>query len=267
MSRARILRPTRVALATLGGVGGSALALYPSRTAFAEAPPSTSTGSEAFPEKKPIYSSYAALAPAPTATPPSTPANTPQPSTPSSSDSSSSSSSSPYPTPTDWLTQEIKRGRLALVKLASKAEDSTNSALTWAFNEETKIANTITSLAPAPETGEKLLPGGIYVLVAALTGSIVSRNRGIFLRTLTPLGVGIAAGWALLPVTMTNVSDLIWEWEKKVPAISEAHIRARDGIVDAWNQLERGGKKVVSEVESGAEGARKGIENWVGKGK
>ncbi|RMZ89494.1 hypothetical protein DV736_g3271, partial [Chaetothyriales sp. CBS 134916] len=261
MSRARMLRPTRVALATLASVGGSAIALYPSRTAFAEAPPSTSTGSGAFPEKKPIYTSYAALAPTPTATPPSTTAYTSEPSTPSSSSSSS------YPTPTDWLTQEIKRGRLALVKLASKAEDSTNSALTWAFNEETKITNTVVSLAPAPETGEKLLPGAIYVLVAALTGSIVSRNRGIFLRTLTPLGVGIAAGWVLLPVTMTNVSDLIWEWEKKVPAISEAHIKTREVIVDAWNQLERGGKKVVSEVESGAEGARKGIEKWVEKGK
>ncbi|RMZ82326.1 hypothetical protein DV738_g1741, partial [Chaetothyriales sp. CBS 135597] len=191
----------------------------------------------------------------------------PAPAPPSSPDSAPSSSSSSYPTPTDWLTQEIKRGRLALVRLATRAEDSTNSALAWAFNEETKIANTIAGLAPRPETGEKLLPGAIYVLVASLTGSIISRNRGIFLRTATPLGVGIAAGWALLPVTMTNVGDLIWEWEKKVPAISEAHLKARGIIVDTWNQLERGTKKVVNEVESGAEGARKGLEKWVEKGK
>ena len=62
--------------------------------------------------------------------------------------------------------------------------------MSYAFKKEKNFTNTIASLAPSPETGEQLLPGAIYVLVATLAGSIVSRNRGIFLRATVPLAVG-----------------------------------------------------------------------------
>ena len=89
---------------------------------------------------------------------------------------------------------------------------------------ENSFTSTIASLAPPPQSGEKLLPGTLYVLVAAMTGSIISRNRNIVLRGVVPLAVGIGAGWVFLPITMRNISDLLWKYEEKFPAIADSHL-------------------------------------------
>ena len=99
---------------------------------------------------------------------------------------------------------------------------------------ENAFTNTVASLAPSPESGERLTPGGIYVVVAAMAGSIVSRNRGIFLRTLSPLAFGTVAAYTLLPVTMKNVGDLAWEYEKRYPAVAEQHIALRERAEHIW---------------------------------
>ena len=74
------------------------------------------------------------------------------------------------------------------------AEKYLNSGLTFFFRKETDIANTIASLAPSAETGEQLLPGLIYVLVATMAGTIMSRNRNLLIRATFPAAVGITAG-------------------------------------------------------------------------
>ena len=78
------------------------------------------------------------------------------------------------------------------------------------------------------------MPGSLYILVAAMTGSIVSRNRNILLRATVPMVVGIGAGWVVLPNTMRNVSDLLWTYEQRFPAIADGHIRTREGVEKAW---------------------------------
>lgn len=98
------------------------------------------------------------------------------------------------PTPTDRLEVQIRHVRLWLHDQAVTAEKQFNRGLTWAFRQETNFTNTIASLAPGPETGEQLLPGLIYVLVATMAGSIVSRNRNILIRATFPLAVGVTAG-------------------------------------------------------------------------
>lgn len=98
------------------------------------------------------------------------------------------------PTPTDRLEVQIRHLRLWLHDQAVTAEKQFNKGLTWAFRQETNFTNTIASLAPGPETGEQLLPGLIYVLVATMAGSIVSRNRNILIRATFPLAVGVTAG-------------------------------------------------------------------------
>ncbi len=56
-----------------------------------------------------------------------------------------------------------------------------------AFALEQSFTSTVASLAPpARESGERLMPGLIYVLVAAMAGSIVTRNRNILLRSSVP---------------------------------------------------------------------------------
>lgn len=139
--------------------------------------------------------------------------------------------------------------------------------MTWAFRKETNLANTIASLAPSPESGEQLLPGAIYVLVSTMAGSIVTRNRGIFVRATFPLAVGITAGWMLIPVTMRNTSDLIWEYEKRVPAISETHLQIRDAVQETWKQARTYAQGATRWADDTASETRKKVEDLVSKGK
>lgn len=203
------------------------------------------------PNKKPIYSAYPDV---PTVAKPSptSPVSEPNPTS---------------PTPTDRLAGQVKKARLFLYDQSLAAETSFNGFLTWAFRKETDLSNTIASLAPKPETGEQLFPGAIYVLVATLTGSIVSRNRGFLLRTTFPLAVGIAAGWYLIPVTMRNTSDLIWEYEKKVPAVAETHSQISTFVRDAWAQTQGYTKGAAEWADEKANEARKSVEDLVSKGK
>lgn len=138
------------------------------------------------------------------------------------------------PTPTDRLAAQIGKARLFLYKQAVSAEDGVNTAVDKAFNLEQSFTSTIASLAPPRESGEQLMPGLVYVLVASMTGSIMSRNRSILLRASLPLALGIGAGWLVIPVTMGNVADLLWTYEKRFPTIADTHVRTREGIQRAW---------------------------------
>lgn len=103
--------------------------------------------------------------------------------------------------------------------------------------------------------------------MATLAGSIVSRNRNILLRATFPLGVGIAAGWALIPVTMRNVGDLLWEYEKRVPVVADTHLQIRSLGQDAWKRMREGGAAVAQSADDATRQARGAVEGWVEKGK
>jgi organizing structure protein 2 len=135
------------------------------------------------------------------------------------------------------------------------------------FDLEHSFTSTIASLAPPPQSGEKLMPGSLYVLVAAMTGSIVSRNRNIVLRAAVPLAVGVGAGWVVLPITMRNVSDLLWKYEQRFPAIADGHIRTREGIGKAWHMARVHTQLAVSKVDETVSAGRESVEGWVKKGK
>ncbi|KAJ5619804.1 hypothetical protein N7510_003788 [Penicillium lagena] len=226
------------------------IALYPRQTAFAEQPRDL---------RKPIYDDFPADIPEPSK--PAPPASQPLISWPSSEPSPSSS-----PTPTDILAAQIRQARLFLYNHSLAAENSFNDFLSRALNIENAFTNTVASLAPSPESGERLLPGGVYVVVAAMAGSIVSRNRGILLRTASPLAFGTIAAWSLLPVTMRNISDLAWEYEKKVPAVAEQHIALRERAEHIWYTgiAHSGMARQMMEEKIGE--ARKKLEETVSKG-
>jgi organizing structure protein 2 len=188
------------------------------------------------------------------------------------------------PTPTDRLEVQIKHVRLWLHDRAVGAEKQFNSGLTWAFRKETDFTNTIASLAPAAETGEQLLPGLIYVLVATMAGSIVSRNRNILIRAAFPLAVGVTAGkyhmaymgengwltftgWMLIPVTMRNTGDLIWEYEKKVPAIAETHSTIAGFERESYRQLRDRSQGTIEWADVKATDTRKKVEELVKEGR
>ena len=171
------------------------------------------------------------------------------------------------PTPTDQLASQIRRGRLFLYSQACTAEDAVNSAMSRAFALEESFTSTVASLAPPRESGEKLTPGLVYVLVAGMAGSIVARNRNILLRGATPLALGLGAAWTVLPVTMGNVSELLWKYEQRVPAVAEAHIKTREGIEQGIYFAKVHANLAQRKVHEGVTEVREAIEGWIRKGK
>ena len=135
------------------------------------------------------------------------------------------------------------------------------------MNAESRFTSTVASLAPARESGERLLPGSVYVLVAAMAGSIVSRNRGVLLRASTPLAFGTVAAYSLLPVTMRNVGDLVWEYEKRVPAVAEQHIRVRAAAEESWARALAHSGYGRDWMESKIGSGRETVHDWLKKGR
>ncbi|KAL1986553.1 hypothetical protein VTN96DRAFT_6131 [Rasamsonia emersonii] len=227
------------------------IAAYP-RTAFAEAPSET---------RKPIYDDY------PSENASEEKQQIPKLSLPSSTSPSAPSSPQDSPTPTDLLTAQVRRARLFLYRQSLAAETSFNDFLSRVLRIENAFTDTVASLAPSPESGERLLPGSIYVIVSAMAGSIVARNRGIFLRTTTPLAFGTVAAWTLLPVTMRNVSDLIWEYEKKVPVVADNHLRFRNFVEHTYTTGVAHSKMGRAMLEEKIGEVREKLEEWVRKGR
>lgn len=171
------------------------------------------------------------------------------------------------PTPTDRLAHQIRRTRLFLHAHAVAAEDRLNELMSSFLDLETSFTNTIASLAPPKESGEQLMPGIIYVLVASMAGSIISRNRNLLVRTTVPVAVGIGAGWMLLPITTRNVADLVWRFEQKAPVISESHLRIRRAVGEAWRRARETGQVTLRAIDETVHEGRESVEDWVRKGK
>ncbi len=171
------------------------------------------------------------------------------------------------PTPTDQLAVQIGKARLALYRYAVAAEDKVNDTMDRAFDLEQSFTTTLASLAPARTSGEKLMPGAIYVLVAAMAGSIVTRNRNVLLRAAVPLAFGVGAGWAVLPVTMRNVGDLAWRYEQRVPVVRDTHLQIREGLEKGASFAKVHARLGVRFVDDKVTDAREIVEGWVKQGK
>lgn len=220
-------------------------------------------------QRKPIYDDFEALAPAPKSAPqvPETKRETTSSGSDDGDGALAAAKKPRGPTPTDQLAVQIGKARLALYRSAVAAEDAVNATMDRAFDLEQSFTATLASLAPARGSGERLMPGAIYVLVAAMAGSIVTRNRNVLLRAAAPLAFGVGAGWAVLPVTMRNVGDLAWRYEERVPAVRDAHLRIRDGLEKGASFARVHARLGVRLVDEKVTDAREIVEGWVRQGK
>ncbi|KFY15035.1 hypothetical protein V492_02268 [Pseudogymnoascus sp. VKM F-4246] len=169
--------------------------------------------------------------------------------------------------PTDRLAVQIGKTRLFIHAHVAAAEDKINSTMDSLLALENNFTSTVASLAPSRESGERIMPGAVYVLVAAMAGSIATRNRNILLRGSAPLAIGVAAGWVVLPVTMRNVSDLLWKYEQKFPALANGHLKTKSGIQRAVYMAKVHTEQAVRVVDEKVGEGREAVEGWVSKGK
>lgn len=223
--------------------------IFPKGVLHAESP------SELNLSRKPIYDD------------PVPPTRAPRFNTPSKPDSPAPSAPSSSPTPTDRLAAQVRVARIFLHDQTSVAETKFNSLMDSILHLENSFTSTIASLAPPPEAHENLMPGGIYVIVAAMAGSIISRNRNILLRATVPVAVGIGAGWMLLPVTMGNVSDLLWKYEEKVPVVAENHLRVKGAVEQGVRMTVVHAQLARGWAEEKVKDAREVVEGWVSQGR
>lgn len=108
------------------------------------------------------------------------------------------------------------------------------SNLNSAFNNEFQtFKGEVKSLVKEP-----ILPGGIYILTAALTGSIFARNRGIALRFFTPVVFGGCAFKYFLPNSFdSSKAKLIHLEQTKYPEVYQKHKYYKGVILKLTNQL------------------------------
>ncbi|KAH9829772.1 Component of the MICOS complex [Teratosphaeria destructans] len=171
------------------------------------------------------------------------------------------------PSPTDRLAGEIKRVRLGLHDYAVKTEDAVNRGMDRFMSAEHSFTSTIASLAPPKESNEKLMPGSIYVLVAAMAGSIISRNRNILIRFVTPIVTGVTTAHYVIPRTTENVSNLVWEYEKKYPVIADNHLAAQARVKRFMETGKAHSQMGWAMAEEKVIGVREAVEEWVKKGR
>ena len=132
---------------------------------------------------------------------------------------------------------------------------------------ESDFTSTVASLAPPKESGERVLPGAVYVLVAAMAGSIVTRNRNILLRATVPVAAGIGCSYAALPVTTRNVGNLVWKYEERYPVIRDNHIRVRDSVTHFFQTGKAHSQMGLAMAEERVQNVRDSLEDWVKKGR
>ena len=170
------------------------------------------------------------------------------------------------PTPTDRLASQIKRTRLFLHSYAATSEDALNRGMDRVMDAEHSFTGTVASLAPPREANEKLLPGTIYVLVAAMAGSIVSRNRNVLIRFVTPVVAGVTTAHYVVPRTTENVGNLIWRYEQKFPVIRDNHLQISERVRHFVDTGKAHSKTSLAMAQEKVSDARQAVEDWVKKG-
>jgi len=121
---------------------------------------------------------------------------------------------------------------------------------------EHRVENRVKSLIPPDEN---LTPGALYVGVAALTGSVLARQRGLFLRFLLPPTLFVLSMNHFLPKTTENISDYIISLEREyVPRFAQTHETAIAHSQMTWEMAKE-------KYAEGRDGLMKGTEGVIGK--
>ena len=112
---------------------------------------------------------------------------------------------------------------------------------------------------------ESLTPGLIYVLIAGLTGSVISRTRAFPLRFLTPPLFTLAAMPYFLPKTSHNIRSYLSEVEDRhFPEFAASHDQLNAQLGMHWHQLTARLGSAGEDARGWGQKAVKGIEKNTG---
>ncbi|CAG8491798.1 7744_t:CDS:2 [Ambispora leptoticha] len=133
------------------------------------------------------------------------------------------------------LEETITKTKLKARKMLEDVEKQFKQVSDRWISIEQKIDRTINEVV-SPK--ERLMPEVLYVGVAGLGGSVLAKNRGIFLRLTTPIAFTIAASYYFLPVTSHNIARKLSEYEQKSPALVNVHQSISQTTNETKNKIE-----------------------------
>lgn len=160
--------------------------------------------------------------------------------------------------------------------LQSKFESLRNIINNTFTSTETKIDELTTSyhkkeqhfsttIANLHNRDEDLLPGSIYILIAALTGSIITRRSNILFRGIVPLTLGTIAFKFALPKTFNNSTSFLHSIEnEKLPELTKSQDQFVKDLENLVNKSEAGVQDGVKKFDNNVEELKKGIKKYGG---
>ncbi|KAG7846862.1 hypothetical protein KL941_002655 [Ogataea angusta] len=87
---------------------------------------------------------------------------------------------------------------------------------------------------------EPVLPSGLYILTAMLTGSIMVRTRSLPLRFVTPVAFGLAATKYLMPKTLQNTTSWLSSLSREhIPEVSKHMDETVAQVSDCLSNIEK----------------------------
>jgi MICOS complex subunit MIC26 len=112
---------------------------------------------------------------------------------------------------------------------------------------------------------EQLTPAVLYVGVASLSGSILSRNRSIFTRALLPTAFFYLSFNHFLPKTTKNVSAYAGSLEEKhFPVLAQKHTVAIAHTRMTWERLREAGITGRDKFQVGLGSALRKVQDVTG---
>jgi organizing structure protein 2 len=110
-----------------------------------------------------------------------------------------------------------------------------------------------------------LTPGILYVGIATLTGSIISRSRGLPTRLVLPPILFLASFKHFLPKTSANLGAYISSIERAhFPALAEKHREAEKRLCDGWRSVKQGTREGNEKVVESVNTAVKRLQGFTG---
>jgi organizing structure protein 2 len=112
---------------------------------------------------------------------------------------------------------------------------------------------------------EPLTPGILYVGIATLTGSIITRSRGLTARLLFPPAFLLGSMEYFFPQTSANVGAYIWSLERAhVPSVAEQHGAFSEWMRNGWRGVREGLGVGREKVDVGMEGLVRRVQDATG---
>lgn len=163
----------------------------------------------------------------------------------------------------EYLAQFFHKIRLNLAGSIDRAFRSFEHTSGQYYKHEKNISSTIAGLHSDPK--EELLPGFTYVVVGAMSGSVLTRGRNIFARFTAPLLLGTACFYYALPTTFKNTARLLHELESTAlpNAVAKQDAFVRETKHAACKAISYGANG-VSSIREVSRLTRHHVKEWTG---